>query len=509
MLKKCFCAVICLCILLSFAWAETADTIAPTISGVRSHTIYVGDELDYVSGVSVSDNSGEEIILEINDACVNPAVPGEYTVTYRAADSSGNIVLATAKITVLADTEPPVISGTGSYEIYIGDKIDYLSGITVSDNRDPSPLLVIDESKLNLQKAGAYPVIFTARDSSGNESTAVTKITVRADKEKPILSGVQDYEVYVGESVDYISGVKAADNRDGEIPVLVEGTVDFSAPGRYTVRYACADSSGNTAKASATIRVKQDKEAPVIHGAKDITVEIGSAVSYKKGVSVTDNRDSAPKLTIDNSKVNLNQLGKYKVVYTAEDSAGNKSSVTIRVTVAAEVLTEEDIELIWPMADEILAEIITDDMSPMQKAFKIYGWTRKHIRYNGVSDKSHWVMGAYEGFSRRRGDCFTYFSVAKALLTRAGIDNIDVVKSDTRYSQHFWSLIDIGSGWYHFDSCQFSQDDARFFMVTDAELKKWDKENRNAHPFDETLYPERATESVQKQLNYYKYEVKE
>lgn len=486
------------------------DTLAPTLSGVKNLSVYAGNDLDYTSGVTVSDNYDENPVLTIDDTGLDLSTPGEYTVTYTAADFSGNIVSATAIIRVLDDVEPPLIEGVSDHTLFLGDSVDYISGVQVTDNQDPSPVLEIDDSRVDLSAAGVYGVLYTATDNFGNESTAVSKITIVADKEKPVITGVQDYDVYLGDSVDYVSGVSATDNRDSELSIEIDaGGLDFNTARTYTVTYTCTDSSGNTAKETARIRVKKDTTAPVIEGAQDISVELGGTVSYKKGVSVTDNHDPNPTLTIDNSAVNLSKVGTYKVYYTATDSSGNRNTVTIRVNVTRRTLTEDDLDLIWPLVDDVLDDIITDDMTDMQKAFKIYGWTKKHIRYSGYSDKSYWVMGAYDGLTSRAGDCYTYFSVSKALLTRAGIANVDVEKSDTRVSRHYWSLIDLGTGWYHFDCCRFAAPRANFFMVTDKELAKWDATYRNAHPFDSSLYPERATESVQSMLDYSKFEVKD
>lgn len=486
------------------------DTTAPLISGLKNHTFYAGTALDVREGITVSDDHDENPVLTIDEGGLDTDTPGEYTVVYTATDFSGNTVIASSHVTVLDDTTPPVIKGVQNHTVFVGDTLDLLSGVSVSDEQDPAPRFSLDDSRVDLATPGVYAAIYTAVDNFGNESTAAAKITVVADTEKPVISGVKDHTVYLGDPLDYTSGISATDNRDSELSIEIDAsTLDLNTAGTYTIRYTCTDSSGNTAVQTSKVRVKKDTEAPVISGAKDISVELGGTVSYKKGVTVTDNHDSAPTLTIDNSAVNLNKIGTYKVRYIATDDAGNTRTVSVRLKVTRKTLTEDDLDIIWPMADEVLSSLISDDMSDMQKAFRIYGWTKKHIRYSGSSDKSHWVMGAYDGFTSRSGDCFTFFSVSKTLLTRAGIDNIDVVKSDTRYSRHYWSLINIGTGWYHFDSCPFSAPRDNFFMVTDKELAKWDATYRNAHPFDSSLYPERATESVQGRLNYSKFTVKE
>ena len=73
----------------------------------------------------------------------------------------------------------------------------------------------------------------------------------------------------------------------------------------------------------------------MILGARDLEVEAGGTIFYRRGVTVTDNSGLTPELTIDSSRVNLAVPGVCPVTYTARDSSGNESSVTITVTVTA------------------------------------------------------------------------------------------------------------------------------------------------------------------------------
>lgn len=479
------------------------DTVAPTIAGVCDHTIWRGEECDYTGNVHVYDALDDAPVLTVDDSGVDLSAPGIYTVVYTAVDASGNSVSASARITVLDDTEPPVISGVSDHTVYVGESVDYLAGLTVTDNSDPEPYWEIDDPGVDFSKPGEYIVRFAAVDKCENLSRAQIRIVVKNDTEKPVFSGIENYTVFLGDTVDYVTPVTATDDRDGAVEVQIDhGGIDFNKEGTYVITYGCVDSAGNVAKQKATVSVMRDRKGPVISGTQDIKVEMGGTVSYRKGVTVTDNHDPAPKLSIDNSAVNLNKIGKYKVTYTATDASGNVTTVTIRVEVTRKKLYEEDADVLWPLADEILDSILTDDMTDMEKGFKIYQWCRRNILYSGRSDKASWVMGAYDAFTLRSGDCWNYYAASKALLTRAGIPNIDVITDENEYRRHYWNLIDIGTGWYHFDSCPFEAGDDDFFMLTDAELDYWDRTHRGAHPYDSDLYPDRATVSVQHMLSY-------
>ena len=72
------------------------DTTPPVISGVTDQEILLGETVAYKKGVTVTDDYDENVELEVDSSQVNPTVAGDYLVTYRATDRSGNTAEATA-----------------------------------------------------------------------------------------------------------------------------------------------------------------------------------------------------------------------------------------------------------------------------------------------------------------------------------------------------------------------------------------------------------------------------
>ena len=172
------------------------------------------------------------------------------------------------------------------------------------------------------------------------------------------------------------------------------------------------------------------------------------------------------------------------------------------ITVTEKPANWRDPEEVYDLARKVLKDITKDGMTDMERAFAIYRWVNTHIGYTGTSDKSSWTGAAYQAFTERAGDCYNYFAAAKALFDVAGIENVDVVKSDTSHSSHFWSLINLGDGWYHVDCTPRQGEGDNFFMNTDAELEAYSVKHKNSHIYDGSLYPERATESLQDKVDY-------
>jgi len=287
-----------------------------------------------------------------------------------------------------------------------------------------------------------------------------------------------------------------------KVTVAYKEQPDVSKDGNVDAIVILTDAGGNQTEIPVVIEVWTDDEPPVIKGVTSKVIAKGGTVSYKQGVTVSDNKDENPTLEIDNSKVDLNKVGEYKVVYIATDKSGNTASVTSTITVVEKLTQQIDEATVNDLAKKVLNKITNSSMSDMEVAFAIYNWTKNNIGYINTSDKSSWIVGAYQAFTKKTGDCYNYFAAAKALFRVAGIDNIDIVKSDTSHSRHYWSLINIGTGWYHVDCTPRKGDGDLFFMVTDAELEAYSSKHGNSHVFNSDAYPARATTSVQSKVKY-------
>ncbi len=164
-----------------------------------------------------------------------------------------------------------------------------------------------------------------------------------------------------------------------------------------------------------------------------------------------------------------------------------------------EPVPEPDPEPLTPLEEEvqeILASIITEDMTKLEQLRAVFDFTRTSIAYTGDSDKSDWKDGAYSGLMRRRGDCFTYYAVSRAMLDALGFENLEVTRVGGPTS-HYWNLVNYNGGWYHFDATPRSSKMPSFvsFMFTDKEAADYTEQaGRNYYTFDGSLYPERAVD---------------
>ncbi len=331
---------------------------------------------------------------------------------------------------------------------------------------------------VRFDKVGVYPVFLEA---DGYPCEVKLEIV---DTTAPVIT-VKEAEGYLNHSFEAEQFIDTSKD-ETQLTYSYKIEPDWTLEGVQDVIVVATDSAGNKTEAMAVMNLMPDTEAPVIMGTGNISVCIGETVSYRTGVSAYDACDGEVKVEIDNSAVDLTTLGTYHVIYTATDAAGNVATSDIKLTVMPERNEDISMEAMYALADKVLAEIITEDMTDYEKAEAIYNWTRFKISFISDSQKENWVESAYDGFTYRKGDCYTYACVAKALLTRVGIANIDIWRNSTT-SSHYWNLVDTGEGWYHFDATPRT-DKTIIFMWSETQLVS-DEAVRRSHIYDHSLFP--------------------
>lgn len=340
--------------------------------------------------------------------------------------------------------------------------------------------ILTDLSSIDTTQVGEHEI---SVEVDGIAATAILEVQ---DTIPPVIT-VQKVDGWIGKAIEPRAFAASIEDAT-QVQFQYVQEPDWTAAGAGTAQILAVDGGGNQVSLAVEYSLQADTVAPEV-AVSTIDITVGENVSYKKAVGYSDNCDSIEelKLEIDNSAVNLNEAGEYTVTYTVTDNAGNSTVKTGVVRVWAEEPVFYDEELVNAKADDVLASILTPEMTQLEKAKAIYNWVHGSIGYISHSEKGDYVRGAYEGLVQRQGDCFVYASTAKVLLTRAGITNMDIVKSQVNPS-HYWNLVDVGDGWYHFDATP-RKDKTVFFMWTDAQLKEYSESHKNTHIYDASLYP--------------------
>lgn len=366
-------------------------------------------------------------------------------------------------------------AGTDNFNIELFRRSDYIDITLLSDIKE-----------VDFNKTGVHTLEFT---DGWRTFTSTLQIL---DTTPPTATAV-DKQIYTYESLEpeaFVTDIKDI----SDVTVAFSKEPSFGTVGKHTVMLVLTDGSGNVSRIYAELNIIKDTVAPVFSEMEDLVVQIGEAISYRKGVTATDNRDETVNITVDSSLVETDKLGVYEVTYTATDSDGNIATAKRKVIIQEKpVITQE---LVEKLAKEVLDEIITENMTDHDKINTIFKWVKKNMLYIS-SPENDVVNAAYVAFTTGRGDCYNYYSMTKLLLDGCGIQNM-MIERDGGSSTHFWHLVNIGTGWYHYDTTpQHHLYPFSCFMKTDAEVWAYAESRGDGrsdyYNFDESLYPERAT----------------
>ena len=244
-------------------------------------------------------------------------VYGSVPVTIFVQDSSGNETIVDSLL------EYTWLKAEYLMEMgYVLTKADLFLDSTVDES-------VLDQAALdhiNWFGVGSYEV-----GGDWNGETRVCAITV-VDTTAPDLQ-LKELSVYADQSVtaeDFVESLTDA-SRTAEVRLLTE--LKHGEPGSVQiVQIEATDASGNKTVAETTLRILED-QAPVFSGLEDIVTNAGKTPDYRAGVTVMDDRDGELNFQIDCSAVQVQNAGTYFAIYTAVDSAGNKTEMVRRIVV--------------------------------------------------------------------------------------------------------------------------------------------------------------------------------
>ena len=104
------------------------------------------------------------------------------------------------------------------------------------------------------------------------------------------------------------------------------------------------------------------------------------------------------------------------------------SEATINLKLKKKPSTYVEPDVVYAEAQKILDKITNSDMSDMEKALQITYWVRYNVYYVSNCDDSSWTRAAYDGFTKRSGNCYTFAMCAKALFDVAGIENMIIIR---------------------------------------------------------------------------------
>lgn len=244
---------------------KVVDQVGPEFETLGSSEGYVvsvpvkGSD-DFASYVKATDNVDGDVTPFITaDKALDTSRLGSQTITLTATDTSGNETKKTIEFAV-SDTEAPVIQLTQGADVTVnyGSSFDVNGYINVSDNFD-TVTPVVEGSIDTTKDDGVQKLKITAKDNSGNESTAELNVTVKDLEAPKITLTKSEVTINAGDSIDLASYLSSAvDNKDGDVKSKVAiSSINTSSAGTKTATYSVTDAAGNTATANLTVKVNK------------------------------------------------------------------------------------------------------------------------------------------------------------------------------------------------------------------------------------------------------------
>lgn len=251
----------------------------------------------------------------------------------------------------------------------------------------------IDEIKINNQvnnqKLGQYQIQYQYQ-----KKTFVLKVFI--DDTLPPQFETINTKILRNQTVNPSSLVKDIKD-DSKTIVYFKEDYLFNEIKTYRVIIIVEDAYENKTEKQAYILVEsKDNEAPTIQGIEKLTILIGDQIHLKKGVIVKDDYDKKPKLTIDDSALNIRKVGEYEVYYRVEDDSGNIETYIRQVEVLSQYANREALK------DGIKICYLTFDDGPSENTKKILDILEEyHIKatffVTGTSPKDfHYIKKAYD-----------------------------------------------------------------------------------------------------------------
>ena len=254
------------------------------------------------------------------DAC-GPGVLAEYK-DYRVSLNQNGVL----PVITLNGMDTVDLEVNASYSDAGATAFDVIDGDLTND--------IKVQTNLDLSQPGIYFTRYDVSNSSSvNALSVFRQILVSADRTAPIitLTGAQidTIEVNSGAYIDPM-GV-AIDNIDGDISseIVVEGMVDHTELGVYTLTYRATDVQGNTGSASRTVYVL-DRTAPEFVFTTGEQLQLGEF--WYDQTRAIDNYwpENGLDFRIEfgaNGPVRWDVVGQYPITYRATDGSGNSRVV--------------------------------------------------------------------------------------------------------------------------------------------------------------------------------------
>lgn len=267
---------------------------------------------------------------------INTSVLKTYRLDHRACSLKYNKKqVRSYYLHVVDSVAPEVISSTGFIMSYGSSKPDLLHGIKVRDNETkPEDItIIVDDTNVEYEKTGIYPIVYTIIDNSGNTLLHVEHLEI-VDLIKPTIIKISELILQVGEEFKLEDYFLIEDNYDNDLIIFYDIKGNLKELGIVNLDLSVKDQSGNEETFQGKMEIKDNIPPTIILKNKTITLNIFEEIDLLELAEVYDNYDElTTKDLIITENINYELIGVYNVEYRAKDNSNNETKENLTLII--------------------------------------------------------------------------------------------------------------------------------------------------------------------------------
>ncbi len=240
------------------------------------------------------------------------------------------------------------------------------------------------------------------------------------DSNYPIIEGVLDKTITVGDSINLKENITAYDVIDGDVDIKIDGSVDNTKAGVYEIKVSATDKNNNLTSQTFKVTVKEK------------TV-VNNKPQSNNNNNNSQNNNNNQSNNQNNNKPNNNQ--------NSNQTNNDASTLQGRLNLAK------------AEAKKVVASIITPGMNDYDKARAICDYLYLNVAHqlnqSTEAYKTNFGNEAYAALIMKIAACSGFCKAVTLLCNEAGLQSKHINANEWT---HQWNLVLIDGVWYHLDS---------------------------------------------------------
>ena len=410
---------------------QIKDTTPPTleVKNIYEPIKYEINVNDFVT--KLEDKSKVDIKIN-NMPSINDF--GDYPIIIVATDAYGN------------KTEKECTLSIGwikkEFSIEVGN--DIKKSDLLFDMKNKDTINQDDLDKINKEREGVYSL-----KSVFDETETIVKIEKTKDVTPPTLE-LKSVSIYEEKKINSVNDfIKKATDKGSKVTTKLLTNIDYKKIGSQSIKIEATDEDGNKTIKETTLKIIKDTKGPKFSGLSKMTVNKGTKINYKKGVTAYDDNFGNCSFEVNSSSVDTSKYGTYQVTYTSSDKLGNKTTAK-RVIVVNHDKSDTN----------ALVKSVANSLS--SNAETIRDWVRNNIKYNTNNGGRDPI---WYGLKNKIGNCIVHAYVFDALLKNKGYTTKIIWTTD---KTHYWNMVYLNGKWVHMDSTPTSYHN-KYSIMNDAQ----------------------------------------